>query len=47
MERYRLKKQKQPIKAIREMRVEFIGGRENEGYEKVIRECGSLNCAVF
>ncbi len=47
MERYEPKKYKNPVKAIRENCIECMGGRESEGYAKAIRECGSLNCAVF
>ena len=47
MERYKPKKYKSPAKAIREMCIECMGGRENEGYLKYIENCGSPECAVF
>jgi hypothetical protein len=47
MERYKPKKHKNPLKAIRENCIECMGGRDSEGYAKAIRECGSLNCALF
>ncbi len=47
MERHKPKKQKQPIKAIREMCIECMGGRDSEGYAKRINECVSPDCAIF
>ena len=47
MDRYKPKKQKKPLKAIREFCIECMGGRENEGYLKLISNCGSPECAVF
>jgi hypothetical protein len=47
MERYKPKKQKQPVKAIREFCIECMGGRDSEGHLKRITECGSPNCALF
>jgi hypothetical protein len=47
MERYKPKKYKSPAKAIREFCIECMGGRENEGYLKLISNCGSPECAVF
>ena len=41
------KKYKNPTKAIREMCIECMGGRENEGYLKLISDCGSPDCALF
>ena len=47
MERYKPKKYKSPAKAIREFCIECMGGRENEGYLKLISDCGSPDCALF
>ena len=47
MERYKPKKHKKPVKAIREHCIECMGGRENEGYAKLISECVSADCALF
>ena len=47
MERYKPKKYKSPAKAIREFCIECMGGRENEGYLKLISNCGSPDCALF
>ena len=47
MERYKPKKYKSPAKAIREFCIECVGGRENEGYLKLISDCGSPDCALF
>ena len=47
MERYKPKKQKKPLKAIREFCIECMGGRENDGYLKHIKNCVSLDCALF
>ena len=47
MGRYKPKKYKSPAKAIREFCIECMGGRENEGYLKLISNCGSPECAVF
>ena len=41
------KKCKSPAKAIREFCIECMGGRENEGYLKHIKNCGSVDCALF
>ena len=40
MERYKPKKQKKPLKAIREFCIECMGGRENDGYLKHIKMAG-------
>ena len=45
--RYKPKKCKSPAKAIREMCIECMGGRESEGHLKQISECGSPDCALF
>ena len=47
MDRYKPKKQKKPLKAIREFCIECMGGRENDGYLKHIKNCVSLDCALF
>ena len=47
MNRYKPKKQKKTLKAIREFCIECVGGRENEGYMKHIKNCVSLDCALF
>jgi len=47
MNRYQPKKCKSPVKAIREFCIECMGGRENEGYLKHIKNCGSSDCALF
>ena len=47
MNRYQPKKCKDPVKAIREHCIECMGGRENEGYLKHIKNCGSSDCALF
>ena len=47
MNRYKPKKKKNPVKAIREHCIECMGGRESEGHLKRITECASTNCALF
>ena len=47
MKSYIPKKYKNPTKAIREMCIECMGGRENEGYLKLVSDCGSPDCALF
>ena len=47
MKSYIPKKYKNPTKAIREKCIECMGGRENEGYLKLISDCGSPDCALF
>ena len=47
MNRYKPKKCKSPAKAIREFCIECMGGRENDGYLKHIKNCGSVDCALF
>ena len=47
MERYKAKQHKNPLKAIREMCIECMGGRgSHQNYSKLIAECGSPNCAL-
>ena len=47
MERYKAKQHKNPLKAIREMCIECMGGRgSGQNYSKLIEECGSPNCAL-
>ena len=45
--RYKPKKVKSPAKAIREFCIECMGGRENDGYLKHIKNCVSFDCALF
>ena len=47
MERYKPKKCKSPLKAIREKCVECMGGRESDGYVKRISECVSEDCPTY
>ena len=47
MERYKPKKVKNPVKAIREMCIECMGGRGvGQNYSKLIVECASVDCAL-
>ena len=41
------KKCKSPAKAIREFCIECMGGRDNKGSMKLVRECVSKTCALF
>jgi hypothetical protein len=45
--RYRPKKMKAPIKAIREHCIECMGGRENTGYKELIENCLVPVCALY
>jgi hypothetical protein len=45
-ERYKGKKHKNPVKAIREHCIECMGGRGN-GYSKLIKECPSTACSLY
>jgi len=47
MNRYKPKKKKNPVKAIREHCIECMGGQESEGHVKRISECCSQDCALF
>jgi hypothetical protein len=47
MNRYQAKKQKSPVRAIREFCIECMGGRDNKGSMKLVRECVSKTCALF
>lgn len=48
MERYKPKKVKTPVKAIREMCIECMGGRGlGQNYSKLISECCSVDCALY
>ena len=48
MNRYQPKKCKIPVKAIREMCIECMGGRgSGQNYSKLIEECGSPCCPGF
>ena len=47
MERYKPRKHKSPIKAIRENCIECMGGRgSGQNYSKLIAGCTSINCPV-
>ena len=41
------KKKKIPVKAIREMCIECMGGRENIGYKEIITNCSASECALY
>ncbi len=45
--RYKPKKMEVPLKAIREMCVECMGGRDNIGYKEYIKTCGSPDCSLY
>jgi len=47
MSRYKPKKHKQPIRAIREMCIECMGTRYNPGYRKLIADCPAKDCALY
>ena len=47
MERYKPKKCKSPLKAIREKCVECMDGRKSDGYVKRISECVSADCPIY
>ena len=48
MKRYQPKKQKSPVKAIREMCTECMGGRgTGQNYSKLIEECSSIDCPIY
>ena len=47
MERYKPRKEKKPVNAIREFCIECMGGRESEGYAKRVNECVSPECSLF
>ena len=47
MKRYQPRKEKKPVKAIRENCIDCMGGRESEGHLKRITECASSDCALF
>ena len=47
MTRYQPKKKTAPVKAIREMCIECMGGRNNKGYKELIENCVSSKCPVF
>ena len=46
-ERYKPIKKTAPVKAIREMCIECMGGRGNKGYKELIENCGSPECSLF
>jgi len=46
--RYKPRKYKTPVKAIREMCIECMGGRgTGQNYRKLIIECAALPCALY
>jgi hypothetical protein len=46
--RYLAVKQTNPVKAIREMCIECMGGRDNErSHKKLIAECATTVCALY
>ena len=48
MDSYKPKKQKVPVKAIREMCIQCMGGRgTGQNYAKLIKECASPDCPTF
>ena len=48
MERYKAKQHKNPLKVIREVCIECMGGRgSGQNYSKLIEECGSPCCPAF
>jgi len=46
-ERYKPEKKTAPVKAIREMCIECMGGRSNKGYKELIENCVSPECSLF
>jgi len=46
MKRHKPRKLKSPIKAIREHCIECVGSPINEGWQTLIRECPSVECAL-
>ena len=46
-ERYKAKKKTSPVKAIREMCIECMGGRDSKGYKKLIETRKSETCALY
>ncbi|MBT3509308.1 MAG: hypothetical protein HN472_07165 [Nitrospina sp.] len=48
MKNHKSKKQKSPVKAIREMCTECMGGRgTGQNYSKLIAECSSPDCSLY
>ena len=47
MTRYQPKKKTAPVKAIREMCIECMGGRNNKGHKELIENCLSPVCSLF
>ena len=47
MERYIARQETNPVKAIREMCIECMGGRGNTGYSTLIKECVVKVCPLF
>jgi hypothetical protein len=46
-QRYKGKKYKTPVKAMREKCIECMGGRGSEDYRCRIKECVSVDCPIF
>ena len=46
MNRYQPKKLEIPVKAMREHCIECVGSPINEGWQTLIRECPSVECAL-
>lgn len=46
-QRDKSKKHKTPVKAIRDMCTQCMGGRDSEGYCSRIKECASVECPIF
>ena len=47
MERYKARKHSNPVKAIREMCFECMGGKQVDGVRTLIADCASSDCALF
>ncbi len=46
-QRYKGKKCMTPVKAMREMCIQCMGGKESENYRSRIGECASVDCPIF
>ena len=48
MNRYKPRQLTSPVKAIREMCIECMGGRgAGQNYSKMIEDCSSLHCGLY
>ena len=47
IQRDKSKKRKTPVKAMREMCIECMGGRGSEDYRRRMKECVSVDCPIF